>query len=318
MVKTKPAVVTACQSRHCCKADRGKVMLERFKWLAIAVALVGLSACDTVGRGNELGMAQAVSVEGNEFQQSLHKYYTERSASEYGEGDYRDSDYFGSKAIAAAKGENVLPQEVGERRIPADKVDVMTSSRERLMTALDGGGRVKAADEAARAQVMFDCWLQEQEENFQPEDIEYCRSNFFEALRAVEAAIAPPPPPPPPPPAPEPEPEEAQFLIYFDFDKSNIRDDQQNTMQVATLAAQAAGERVVSLFCHTDTAGPKDYNQSLSVRRCNSVTGALIDAGIDRGRIFSVPVGETQPLVETGDGVADQANRVVVITIEVE
>ncbi len=87
-------------------------------------------------------------------------------------------------------------------------------------------------------------------------------------------------------------------------------------MQVAVLAAQAAEGRTVSLSCHTDTAGPVDYNQALSVRRCNSVTGAMIEAGIDRSRIVSFPLGQTQPLVETGDGVVEQGNRVVVITLE--
>lgn len=287
-------------------------MLNTIKWLALAAALVGLSAC-----GTKLQKAESMSPEGTEFKQALFKHYTERSAAEFAEGDYRDSDYFASKAIAATKGEEVLPQEVGERRIPEDRVEVLTSSRGRLMDALSGGGRVKAPEQAARAQVMFDCWMQEQEENFQPDDIEFCRSNFFDALRQVEDAIRPEPAPAPAP-APEPEPEEAVFKIFFDFGKANIRDDQQDAMQVAIWGAQSAGDRVVSLFCHTDTAGPKDYNQALSVRRCNSVAGALIEAGIDRGRIYSVPVGQTQPLIETGDGVAEQGNRVVVITIEAE
>ena len=288
-------------------------MFNTIKWLALAVALVGLSAC-----GTQLQKAERMSPEGTEFKQSLFKHYTERSAAEFAEGDYRDSDYFASKAIAATKGEEVLPQEISERRIPDDKVDVMASARERLMAALGGGGRVKAPDQAARAQVMFDCWLQEQEENFQPDDIEFCRSNFFDALRQVEEAIKPEPEPVAPAPAPEPEPEEAQFKVFFDFDNADIRADQQDALQVAIWGAESAGDRTISLFCHADTAGPKDYNQALSVRRCNSVAGAMIDAGIDRGRIFQVPVGQTQPLVETGDGVAEQGNRVVVITIEAE
>ena len=253
--------------------------------------------------------------DGPEFNQALHKYYTETSSAEFAEGDYKDSDYFASKAIAAAKGEEVMPQPVGERKIPSDKVDVLTSARERLMAALNGGGRLKAPDDAGRAQAYYDCWLQEQEENFQPKDIEFCRSEFFASLRNVEAAIAEKvmaPPPAPPPPAPE----AAMFQVLFDFDSSDIREDQQSAVQVAIWAAEAGAGRTVSLTCHTDTSGAVDYNQALSVRRCNSVTGAMLEAGIDRSRIVSFPVGQTQPLVETGDGVVEQANRVVVITLE--
>ena len=287
-------------------------MLNSIKWVIVVAALMGLSAC-----GTRLQKAESMSGEGDGFNVALHKYYTERSAAEFAEGDYVDSDYFADKGIAALKGNEVLPQPVGERHVPSDKVDVLTSSRERLLTALDGGGRVKAADDAARAQAMYDCWIQEQEENFQPDDIEFCRSEFFAALRLVEEAIAEPVVQAPPPP-PEPEVEIVEFFIYFDFDKANIRADQEGPMQGATLAALETGNRTISLVCHTDTAGNVDYNQALSVRRCNSVTGALIDGGVDRGRIISVPVGETQPLIDTGDNVAEQGNRVVVMTIEIE
>jgi outer membrane protein OmpA-like peptidoglycan-associated protein len=283
-------------------------MFKTMKGLFLVAAILSLGAC-----GTKLQDAEMTAPGGGAFKEALHKYYIERSSAEFAEGDYRDSDYFASKAITASGATEVLPQEVGERKIPADRVDVMTSSRERLMAALAGGGRIKAPDDSSRAQVMFDCWLQEQEENFQPDDIEFCRSEFFAALRAVEAAIAEPAAAPPPPP---PAPEAATFNIYFDFDKSNIRDDQQSQLQVAVLAAQAAEGRTVSLSCNTDTAGPVDYNQALSVRRCNSVTGAMIEAGIDRSRIVSFPLGQTQPLVETGDGVVEQGNRVVVITLE--
>jgi outer membrane protein OmpA-like peptidoglycan-associated protein len=284
-------------------------MFKMMKGLFLVAAIVGLGACS----GLKLQEAEMTAPGGGAFKEALHKYYIERSSAEFAEGDYQDSDYFASKAITASGETEVLPQEVGERQIPADRVDVMTSSRERLMAALAGGGRLKAPDDAARAQVMFDCWLREQEENFQPDDIEFCRSEFFSSLRAVEAAIAVKAEAPPPPP---PAPEAATFNIYFDFDKSNIRDDQQSQLQVAVLAAQAAEGRSVSLSCHTDTAGHVDYNQALSVRRCNSVTGAMIEAGVDRSRIISYPVGQTQPLVETGDGVEEQGNRVVVITLE--
>jgi OOP family OmpA-OmpF porin len=287
-------------------------MLNMIKGLALAAAILSLAAC-----GTKLQVAESTPAGGPEFNQALHKYYTETSSAEFAEGDYKDSDYFASKAIAAAGGGEVMPQEIGERRIPSDKVDVLTSARERLMAALNGGGRLKAPDDAGRAQAYYDCWLQEQEENFQPKDIEFCRSEFFASLRNVEAAIAEKvmaPPPAPPPPAPE----AATFQVLFDFDSSDIREDQQSAVQVAIWAAEAGGSRTVSLTCHTDTSGAVDYNQALSVRRCNSVTGAMLEAGIDRSRIVSFPVGQTQPLVETGDGVVEQANRVVVITLEAQ
>ena len=66
---------------------------------------------------------------------------------------------------------------------------------------------------------------------------------------------------------------------------------------------------------HTDTSGSIDYNQALSERRAISVISQMLEGGVDRGRITSEAVGQTQPLVDTGDNVVDQANRVAVITL---
>ena len=110
--------------------------------------------------------------------------------------------------------------------IPEANVDVLTEARARLTAALDASGRSKAPKHAAHAQVMFDCWVEEQEENIQPEDIAACRDAFFIAIAAVEEALRPPPAPEPVAAEPEPEPEpmalpeveapSTHYVIYFD------------------------------------------------------------------------------------------------------
>ena len=87
-------------------------------------------------------------------------------------------------------------------------------------------------------------------------------------------------------------------------------------MEVVIAAAKAAPDRALRIVAHTDTAGPTDYNQALSERRKNTMLGAMIEGGVDRTRITSEAVGETQPLVDTGDGVPEQANRVAVVTLK--
>ena len=82
------------------------------------------------------------------------------------------------RAIAAGSGKKVLSKEVSARPLPADKVDVLKDARERLTAAFPKGATDKMPKEAATAQVMFDCWMQEQEENFQPEDIAASRADI--------------------------------------------------------------------------------------------------------------------------------------------
>ena len=68
-------------------------------------------------------------------------------------------------AASRAQPENMANRETAQEQ---DGRAVATS-RARLMAALSAGARDKAPIQAANAQVMFDCWMQEQEENFQPD-----------------------------------------------------------------------------------------------------------------------------------------------------
>ena len=48
----------------------------------------------------------------------------------------------------------------------------LSGARSRLIAAFGAGARKRAPKQAAEAQLRFDCWMQEQEENFQPDDID--------------------------------------------------------------------------------------------------------------------------------------------------
>ena len=279
------------------------------KFFLTALLVVGLGACS----GTVLEKAQNASPAGDEFTQALFKNYMDRAASEYGEGDYRSSDFFASRALEAADGVAPAPQNPADRTLPEDIAPQAAASYERLTAALDGVGDVRgpgrelAPDAAARAQVMYECWLQETrvQENFQPDDIAFCKDEFFAALNEVEAAIAPEEVVM----VVEETVEAVEFLVYFDLGDAGVRADQQPTMDVVIAAANAAPDRPILIVGHTDTSGSIDYNQALSERRAISVITQMLEGGIDRQRITSEAVGQTQLQVETPDNVVEQANR---------
>ena len=165
--------------------------------IAAGLAIGLLAGCE----GTQLGKAQRTEATGSEFTKKLHGEYVGLSKSEYGEGDYRDSDRFGYRAIAAAGGKAFDPQPIDQRRLPQGAVGELTDARASLVKALTSGARQKVPDDAARAQAMFDCWMQEQEENFQPDDIAACRDGFLDAVAQLEeepkVAAAPEPAPAP-------------------------------------------------------------------------------------------------------------------------
>lgn len=67
---------------------------------------------------------------------------------------------------------------------------------------------------------------------------------------------------------------------------------------------------------HTDLAGSQEFNDRLSMRRAQSVAAFLVKAGIPAQQIEVAGRGKREPLVVTRDGVANPANRRVVITIQ--
>jgi len=113
---------------------------------------------------------------------------------------------------------------------------------------------------------------------------------------------------PPPPPAPK------SFMVFFDWDRSALSAQALATIKQAAYAFKASGTARITATGHTDTSGTPEYNMALSLRRAETVKGALVNEGIPATAIAVVGRGETQLLVQTGDGVREPQNRRVEIT----
>ncbi len=61
---------------------------------------------------------------------------------------------------------------------------------------------------------------------------------------------------------------------------------------------------------HADRSGPDSYNQRLSQRRAEAVREVLIREGVPAGEIEIFARGESEPLVQTPDGVRNLATAV--------
>lgn len=313
---------TSCRNFLQNRNNEGIVVKYLGKTAVMAVAAVALSACAGMG----LQKAEMMAPGGSAFEKNLYQGYVDLARGEFQEGDYADSDEFAGRAMAAADGNAPGPEEIGGRHLPADKVDVLTAARGRLMAAFDAGGAVKAPDHAARAQVMFDCWMQEQEENFQPPDIEACRAAFFDALGKLEAAVEPPKmekkmekkmmPKKVEAPKPEPMKVDGIYIIFFDFDSAELDDEALAIVHKVISDFGKAKPKTVSIGAHTDTSGSESYNMGLSEKRAASVIQALTFGGVPSGVLTSEAFSEMKPMVPTGDGKRERRNRRVEIIFE--
>ncbi len=94
--------------------------------------------------------------------------------------------------------------------------------------------------------------------------------------------------------------------IYFDFDKSDIREDAAVTLKVLVDLMKKYPSMEVEVSAHTDARGPDQYNLDLSKRRAASTLEYLVSQGINRDRLRSIGYGEMQPLNEcVKEGICD-------------
>ena len=120
-----------------------------------------------------------------------------------------------------------------------------------------------------------------------------------------------------PPPAPPPQPtatEEEMFGqnikdVYFDYDKYDIRPDQQTALQGnAQWLAQHPNVRF-TVEGHCDERGSTEYNLALGDNRATAVKNALVQAGVSADRIRTISYGKEKPFCTESNEQCWQQNR---------
>jgi hypothetical protein len=139
-------------------------------------------------------------------------------------------------------------------------------------------------------------------------------NNNFTVMLGLVLKFGPPAPAvaPPPPAAPA----APSFMVFFDWDRSNLSAQALNTIKQAAASYKTKGSARITATGHTDKSGPESYNMALSLRRANTVKDALVREGVPATAISVIGRGETQPLVQTADGVREPQNRRVEIVIQ--
>jgi len=135
------------------------------------------------------------------------------------------------------------------------------------------------------------------------------RYRFHQEPAEPEAAA---PSPPPPPPVAQPV-IPAHYLVFFDFNKSDLTAEGQRVVDQAARNSGPAKVTHIDVTGHTDTVGSDAYNMRLSHRRAESVAAELEKDGIPASEIAIIAKGKHDPLIPTGDGVKEPQNRRVEI-----
>jgi len=137
-----------------------------------------------------------------------------------------------------------------------------------------------------------------------------------DAVAAVTVYVTTPPPPPPPPAAPKPSLDQRLSEvqdIYFDYDKSEVREDARATLQKDADAIKSIlndfPSAVITLEGHCDERGSAEYNLGLGDRRATSAKEFLTQVGLPTDRLKTISYGKERPVCTDSNEACWSKNR---------
>lgn len=271
----------------------------KMNFVVAGAASILLAGCASFSGQHKINSLAGEEMTGSMFSQHLAKDYADLAHFEWDEMmDYDSGELFADKSLAAASGEDVIPEDPANWKISDDYMADLTSYRARLVDVLGRGATDRAPALAATAQVRYDCWVEQQEENLQPDHIAACRDEFEEALAKLEAAVL-----------------TQEFMLFFDFDSAKVTAEGNKILDNFAKGLKDKAFDHIEIVGHTDTSGPMSYNDALSMSRAKAVRAALVARGVDGAKVKTRGVGESDLLVSTTDGVREPSNRRAVIVL---
>src|SRR5512146_2645835 len=126
----------------------------------------------------------------------------------------------------------------------------------------------------------------------------------------ARVTVTPPPPPPPQPTASEEELFNQNVKdVFFDYDKYDIRPDQQSTLQSDAAWLTQHPNVKLTIEGHCDERGSTEYNLALGDNRANAVKNALVADGVAADRVRTISYGKEKPFCTESNEQCWQQNR---------
>lgn len=97
--------------------------------------------------------------------------------------------------------------------------------------------------------------------------------------------------------------------IFFDYDKSDVRSDQQSALQGDAGFLKQHSNIAFTIEGHCDERGSTEYNLALGDSRANAVRNALVQSGIGADHIKTISYGKEKPFCTQSNEECWQQNR---------
>lgn len=301
----------------------------------VALLLLLCSGCVAIST-QEITTARNTPLPNDAFKERLRTGYLDLYDSERKQGDRLDASRYGHKAFTLVEAEDYIPpvDDLTERRLPADKLNMLASERNFLVSAFAQGIYREHPELSAKAQLSFDCWVEQEEEGFQKDDILNCKHDFLDNKQEIAALLE------------EKtrqrheekkrhEAEQARlkaqgqhelaarlaaerqklrkmpapYIVFFGFNSTILDLSGQKTMEKIAREVSVFNPYKIVISGHTDLVGSAEYNMVLGRKRAREIASVLAAYGIDQNLLDIRAYGENRPNIPTKDGKAEPQNR---------
>ena len=103
--------------------------------------------------------------------------------------------------------------------------------------------------------------------------------------------------------------------LMFALNSSDLNQATKNNLSDLAETLKKYEDTDILIEGHTDSSGSESYNQTLSEKRANSVSGYLMTLGVSGQRLTTIGYGEKQPISENETAEGRQKNRRVEVAI---
>ena len=148
------------------------------------IAVFAISSCRF-----SLDKLDEKNLEEGGFTEHLAIKYREYSRFQADKRDWGDAAVFAKKGLRAAGGIPIEPEHPEDWDIRESSLPILRMARREMLDVVNGDVINKFPDEAAEAYLLFDCWVEE-EENWWRDQTQRCRRDFFELINNISIMSA--------------------------------------------------------------------------------------------------------------------------------
>jgi len=282
------------------------------QWIKRSVLMVLMCSVTSGCMMYRLEELRSTTPSGSAFQIALSKLYMDFATQEEKNYDWQNSWYFADKGLMLAYGKDVGPEELEGWNLDADGRMQLEKARIRVMDTLTPALKAGAPTRAAAIQFNFDCWVEQQEEGWQADDIDQCRTNLMHALNGGKDLTVAPKPMQVSKPAATPKAvttggdaektknvmpdkpaakkdvvaETASYAVFFDAGKADVSAPGKNVLN--EVVGSVKGKSDYAVILHTaPLTGAAAQEKDLLSKRISVVKKALVDGGVNENAIVS-------------------------------